>query len=129
MNKQVITDLAWGLGIVVVALVASYARKLGYLDNDSVTRIVLGFTGLMVASFGNRIPKTFVSSALARQANRVAAWSLVLSGLVYAGLWALAPIPVAIAGGCGAVLLGIAVTFGYCISLRAKARVGSLAGP
>ena len=122
MNKQLITDLAWGVGIVAVALVASWARKLGYIDGDTVTRVVIGLTGLMIASFGNRIPKTFVPSARARQARRVAAWSLVLSGLVYAGLWAFAPIPVAVAGGCGAVLLGMAVTIGYCISLRTKAK-------
>ncbi len=122
MNKQLITDLAWGVGIVVVALVASGARKLGYVDGDTVTRVVIGLTGLMIASFGNRLPKTFVPSSRARQARRVAAWSLVLSGIVYAGLWAFAPIPVAVAGGCAAVLLGMAVTIGYCFSLRGKAK-------
>jgi hypothetical protein len=122
MNKQMVTDLAWGVGIAVVALVASWARKLGYMDGDTVMRVVIGLSGLMIASFGNRMPKTFVPSSQARQARRVAAWSLVLSGLVYAGLWAFAPIPIAIAGGCGAVLLGIAVTIGYCVSLRAKAK-------
>jgi hypothetical protein len=122
MNKQLITDLAWGVGIVVVALLASFARKLGYMDGETVTRLVIGMTGLMVASYGNRMPKTFVPSAWARQARRVAAWSLVLSGLVYAGLWAFAPIPLAVAGGCGAILLGMAVTIGYCLSLRAKAK-------
>lgn len=122
MNKEVITDLAWGLGIVFVALAASTARKMGYIDGDTVTRVVIGLTGLMIASFGNRMPKTFVPSACARQARRVAAWSLVLSGLIYAGLWALAPIPVAVVGGCAAVLLGMAVTIGYCLALRSKAK-------
>ncbi len=123
MNKQIITDLAWGVGILVVALLASWARTLGHVDSDTVTRVVIGLTGLMIASFGNRMPKTFVPSSWARQARRVAAWSLVLSGLAYAGLWAFAPIPVAVAGGCAAVLLGIAVTIGYRISLRAKEKV------
>lgn len=122
MNKQVITDLAWGLGIVVVALVASAARKMGYVDSETVTRIVIGLTGLMIASFGNRMPKTFIPGPFARQARRVAAWSLVLSGLVYAALWAFAPIPVAVVGGSAAVLLGMAVTIGYCLALRAKAK-------
>jgi hypothetical protein len=122
MNKQLITDLAWGIGIAVVALVASSARNLGYVDGDTVTRVVIGLTGLMIASFGNRMPKTFVASSRARQARRVASWSLVLSGLVYAGLWSFAPIPVAAVGGSAAVLLGMAVTVGYCISLRAKAK-------
>ena len=122
MNKEVTTDLAWGVGIVVVALVASFARKLGYVDDETVTRVVLGLTGLMIASFGNRMPKTFVPSSRAREARRVAAWSLALSGLVYAGLWAFAPIPIAVAGGCAAVLLGLAVTIGFCISMRSKAK-------
>ena len=120
MNKQVITDLAWGLSILVVALVASFARKLGYVDSETVTRVVIGLSGLMIASFGNRMPKTFVPNACARQVTRVASWSFVLSGLVYAGLWAFAPIPVAVVGGCAAILLGMAVSIGYCISLRAR---------
>lgn len=122
MNKQLITDFAWGVGILVVALVASWARKSGYVDSETVTRVVIGLTGLMIASFGNRLPKTFIPDSKGRQARRVAGWSLVLSGLVYAGLWAFAPIPVAIAAGCGVILLGMAVTIGHCISLRAKAQ-------
>jgi hypothetical protein len=76
-----------------------------------------------MAWYGNRMLKAMVLvrvPAGARQARRVASWSLVLSGLVYAGLWAFAPIPVAITAGSGAVVAGIAVTFGYCLSPRAK---------
>jgi len=120
MNKELVGSLAWGGGIVVVALVASAARKLGYVDGDTVTRVVIGLNGLMMAWYGNRMPKAFVPSAQARQARRVAAWSLVLSGLVYAGLWAFAPIMTAVVGGCAAVVGGIAVTLGYCLSLRSK---------
>ena len=40
MNKEVITDLAWGLGILAVALAASTARKSGYIDGETVTRVV-----------------------------------------------------------------------------------------
>jgi hypothetical protein len=122
MNKDLIGNFAWGGGIVVLALAASYARKLGYIDSEMVTRLVIGATGLMIAWSGNRMPKTFVPSAEARQARRVAGWSLALSGLVYAGLWAFAPIPAAVIGGCGAVVVGIAVTLGYCLSLRAKGK-------
>lgn len=122
MNKQLTTDIAWGVGILVVALLASWARKLGYVDDETVTRLVIGLTGLMVASFGNRMPKTFVAGAWARQARRVAAWSFAVSGLIYAGLWTFAPIPVAVVGGCGAILLGIAVTIGHCISVRPKSK-------
>ena len=121
MKKQLIADLTWGIGIVVLALGATYARKLGYIEGETVTRLVLGATGLMIAWFGNRMPKTFVPSARARQAQRVGGWSMALSGLVYAGLWAFAPFDVALLGGCGAILVGIAVTVGYCLSVRDRA--------
>ena len=121
MKKQLIADLTWGIGIVVLALGATYARKLGYIEGETVTRLVLGATGLMVAWFGNRMPKTFVPSARARQAQRVGGWSMALSGLAYAGLWAFAPFDVALIGGCGAILVGIAVTVGYCLSVRDRA--------
>jgi hypothetical protein len=94
---------------------------MGYVDGDTVTRVVIGLTGLMIVSFGNRLPKTFVPSPFARRARRVAGWSFVLSGLVYAALWTFAPIPVAVVGGCAAVILGMAVTLGYCLALRARA--------
>ena len=122
MNKDLIGSLTWGVGILVLALGATLARKLGYMDGDTVTRLVIGANGLMIAWFGNRLPKAFVPSACARQARRVAGWSLFLSGLVYAGLFAFAPMPVAVAGGAGAVLAGIAMTVGYCLALRAKAK-------
>jgi len=122
MNREVVGSLAWGGGIVVLALACSAARKMGYMNDDVVQRVVIGATGLMIAAFGNRMPKTFVPDARARQARRVAAWSLVVSGLIYAGLWAFAPLSVAVIGGCGAVITGIAVTFGYCLSLRDKAK-------
>ena len=32
MKKQLIADLSWGVGIVVLALGATYARKLGYIE-------------------------------------------------------------------------------------------------
>jgi hypothetical protein len=124
MKQELIGALAWAGCMLVLALSAVFAHKLGYIERDTVTRVVTGVTGLWMAWYGNRIPKAFAPNAHARQAQRVAAWSLVLSGLVYAGLWALAPMPVAIWGGTGAVLAGVAVTLGYCLSLRATPKAG-----
>ena len=119
MTRDLTNSLAWGGGIVVLALACSLARSLGYVDQETTLRIVLGATGLMIAAFGNRIPKRFAPSNGARKAQRVTAWSMVLSGLVYAGAFVLAPtMMLAIAIGCGAILLGMAVAFGYCLSLR-----------
>lgn len=122
MNKDLIGSFAWGGGIVAVAIAMTVARKMGYVDGDTVTRVVVGLNGLMIAWTGNRMPKAFVPSILARRVHRVSGWSLVLSGLIYAGLWAFAPIQTAVIGGSAAVLLGIAVTIGYCLMLRARAK-------
>jgi len=121
MNKERMAGLVWGGGMLALAFGANFARELGYIDGDTVARIV-GINGLWLVWYGNRMPKSMVPSACARRARRVGGWAMVLSGLVYAGLWAFAPIPVATTVGCGAVLAGIAVTLGYCLSLRARAK-------
>lgn len=119
MKKDLINSLAWAGGIVALALACTVARNLGYIDQETSLRIVLGATGLMIASFGDRIPKKFAPSACARKAQRVTAWAMVISGLVYAGAFILAPtMMTAVIVGCGAILIGMAVTFGYCLSLR-----------
>ena len=122
MNKELVGNFAWGGAILLVAVAGSLARRLGYVDSETLTRVVIGLNGLMIAWQGNRLPKTFVPNACARQARRVAGWSLALSGLVYAGLFAFAPIPVAVVGGVCAVVAGIVVTLGYCLSLRSKTK-------
>lgn len=122
MNKDLIPGLVWGGGAIALALGATFARKLGLIDGDTVVRLVIGLNGLMVAWLGNRMPKNFVPDARVRQVARVGGWSMVLSGLVYAGFWAFAPIQAAVIGGCAAIILGIAVTVVYCLSLRGKAK-------
>lgn len=121
MNKELASDFAWGIGIVVLALASTYARKLGYIEAETVTRIVMCATGLMVAWFGNRMPKRFVPDAWARQATRIGGWSMALSGLIYATLWVFAPTQLAVVAGSAAVMLGILVTIGYCLLLRNRA--------
>lgn len=120
VRKEFKEGIAWGGSVLVVALCAMFARKLGYIDSDTANRVVFGTNGLMIAWYGNRLPKTVVPHCHALKARRVAAWSMVLSGLLYAGLWAFAPVAVATAVGTLAVFAGVAVTLGYCVSLRSK---------
>lgn len=122
MNRELMGWLAWAAGIAIVALSARYGRELGYIDAETTTRVVIGLNGLMIAWIGNRIPKAFAPNAWIQQVKRVGGWSMALSGLVYAGLWAFAPIPVAIVGGTVAVIGGVAVTLGYSLLLRARAK-------
>ena len=92
MNKGLKEGLSWAGTVVVVALCASFARKRGCIDSHAITRVVTGTNGLMIAWYGSRLSKTVVPRARAGQARRVAGWSMVLSGLIYAGLGAFAPI-------------------------------------
>lgn len=122
MKKELYGALVWAGLIFALALGSVFARKQGLIDDDTVKRIVIGANGLMIAWYGNRLPKAVVRNAEARKAQRVSAWSQVLSGLTYAGLWAFAPIPTAIVWGTFAVVAGIVVTLGYCLTLRGGAK-------
>lgn len=121
MNRDVIPWLAWAASIVVVALVARYLRELGHIDHETTTRLVIGLNGLLVAWAGNRMPKAMAPNARVQQVRRVGGWSMALSGLVYAGLWAFAPIALAKVAGTVVIALGILVTVAYCLSLRSRA--------
>ena len=125
MKKELAGALVWAAIMLVLSFGAAGAHRLGYIDHDTAQRLAIVPIGLWMVWYGNRIPKmTFVRNARVRELQRVSAWSQVLSGLVFAGLWLFAPIPVAIWGGAAAVLAGIAVTFGYCLSLPPTIRHG-----
>ena len=121
MKKEIAVSLAWAGGIVLLSLAATAAKQLGYIDQDMVVRVV-AMNGLMAAYYGNLIPKTVVPSACARQVNRVAGWSMVIGGLLYAGFWAFAPLPLAMTVGTGSLAAGLIVTIGYCLWLRRQMR-------
>lgn len=123
INKDLTGGFAWAGTILAAALAASFARKQGYLDDDTVTRMVFGLIGLMIVWYGNRIPKAFVPKEQARRARRAAGWSLTLSGLAYAGVFAFASIQTAVWAGVAAIVAGMLATFGYCLRLRRKVLV------
>ncbi|MBA4805451.1 MAG: ammonium transporter [Brevundimonas sp.] len=124
LKSELVPNLVVAAALVGAALAATAARQAGWIDADAVNRIVMGGIGLMLAWVGNRMPKRFVPAAQARRVNRVAGWSMAISGLVYAGLWVFAPFDVALWGGCAAVIAGMAVTMGYCLSAARGARAG-----
>lgn len=111
MKKEIVTALAWAGGIIAVALAAAFARGQGTIGGDTATRVVMAMIGLMVVHFGNRLPKKVVPNAHGSTAVRIGGWALVLSGLIYAALWAFAPIPVATTVGTGAVAVAIIVSW------------------
>ena len=78
--------------------------------------------GLGLAAYANLMPKQLGrprrsphAEARTQAALRVGGWSMTLAGLVYAGLWALAPLPVADIASTMAVAAALAVTLGYAL--------------
>ena len=121
MNKDILAGLICAGVMLSLSLAAKIAHARGYIDSDMTLRVI-AMNGLLVAYLGNSIPKRAAPNAVARQAMRVSGWSMVLSGLVYAGLWAFAPIPMAVIVGTGAVFAGVLFTLGYCVWLNGRAR-------
>lgn len=122
MKQELTTGLAVAGAMLALALIATIARQQGYVDSDTVTRVLVGANGLMIAWFGNRMPKTIAPTHCVARASRVGGWSMVISGLVYAAIWAVAPIDVAVVAGSAVIIVGVAVTFAYCRSLRNRAK-------
>jgi uncharacterized membrane protein len=121
IKKELIAGVAWAGAMIAVALGAAFAHKQGYIDGNTKLR-VLSMNGLWIAYYGNRMPKAVVPSACASRARRVAGWAMALSGLVFAGLFLFAPIPVAATVGTGAVAAAVAVTLGYSLWVHGKAK-------
>ena len=116
-KKQLLIDFSWGPIIVCASLLASYLRDLGYTDGDTVTRVVMCLSGLMVASFGNRVPQTLLPQTGTAIGRKLASKSLVFGGLVFAGLWAIAEISIANPLGIAILVLSLAITLWHVISL------------
>ena len=125
MKKELVAAAGWAVAFLAVALALRFARELGYVEQETATRVVSGAIGLYVVWYGNRLPKAFVPSATGRRVRRLAGWCQVVSGLAYTGLWVFAPIDVAAKAGSAAIVGGIAVTVVYCLSLRARAKANA----
>jgi len=121
MNKDILAGLICGGATLGLALAAKAAHAHGYIDADVPLR-VMALNGLLIAYYGNNIPKKAAPHAVARKAMRVSGWSMAVSGLVYTGLWAFAPIPAATVFGTGAVFAGVLLTLGYCVWVGRRPR-------
>ena len=62
MKKEILIALGWAAIIFPVALLAKFAHAHGLIDSDTLLRVV-AMNGLMVAFYGNRIPKAMMPSA------------------------------------------------------------------
>lgn len=120
-KKQLLIDFSWGPLIVCASLLASYLRDLGYTDGDTVTRVVMCLSGLMVASFGNRVPQSLLPEMGISIGRKFASKSIVFGGITFTGLWAIAEISVANQWGIAILVLSLAITLWHVASIYRSA--------
>jgi hypothetical protein len=118
------TGFALALGAFILAAAAGlrYAEGADMLGADGARRTMQILIGLLLAAYANFMPKQIGSARRSPHAEsraqavlRVGGWSLTVAGLVYAGLWAFAPLPVADIASMIAVAAALVLTLGYAL--------------
>lgn len=132
ISRSIISALALAAFILAVAAGLGLAESAGLLGPDGARRSMQILIGLGLAAYANFLPKQIGRSrrspraeARAQAVLRIGGWSMTLAGLTYAGLWGLAPLPVADIASVAVVAAATAVTLGYAIwSFTACRRAG-----
>ena len=100
-HKQIVGALILAGGLLAGSLVLTTLKSRGVIEPETVSRGVQVMIGLMLAGYGNMMPKqlgearrSVRAEAAAQAVLRVGGWALMLGGLAYAALWAFAPMRV-----------------------------------
>lgn len=121
---MILRKLAPAIGIALaflaVAAALTMAKRSGLVDPDLVTRVVMAMMGLVIAGYGNLVPKqlkrpraTIEAEARTQTALRATGWAMTLAGLVWTAFWIFAPEDVAETGSVLVLASAAVVTFGY----------------
>ena len=120
MNANKITQ-SLALAMSALLMTLAWAGKADLIIGDLAMRLSMIVTGLVIAFYGNAIPKLVLRSARARSARRFAGWAFVLSGLTCAAVWAVAPIEVAKPVSIAMIASTVVLVFGVCMLTRTSA--------
>lgn len=110
--------LAGGLIAVSLAIVA--LKTNGIIDDETSTRAFGVALGLMLAIYGNSIPKQISGDA---GLMRFTGWTFVIAYLIYAAIWAFAPMEYTLVGSLAVGAVSLVLMFGYTaltVSRRTK---------
>jgi hypothetical protein len=108
--------LAAGAMLLAAAGVA-YAQATGAIDADTATRGVNLVLGLVLAGYGNMIPKRMIAwcgSGMGRRGQtvaRVSGWSFALAGLGYAAIWTFAALQAAAVASIVVIAAALVINF------------------
>jgi hypothetical protein len=121
MTQRITGGLTLAFGLLSVAAGLAYARRIGVVSPDLAVRGTMAAIGLMLAFYGNTIPKVIkTTTPRARAIQRVAGWAFVLAGLAYAAIWALASLTLAAEAASSAVAAAMLGVIGYCLLTRRR---------
>jgi hypothetical protein len=135
MTKSIVTGLAFAAVVLGGAALLKWAEHGGMVTPETARQIVQISLGLVVAFYGNYVPKQIARRAFSPQAARRAqnalrfgGWSLTLAGLAYAALWALTPAD--FAGTASLIVLAgaTAATMAYSLWAYASCRTAAASG-
>lgn len=112
--------LAVAIAMIAAALAVSWGAHKGLLGADASFRGLMVANALLLAYYGNAIPKAVLRSAALRAGRRFAGWVFVLAGLISAALWAFAPLDVATPAAISVIAAAIVLASGYCFLSRSK---------
>lgn len=116
------TSFAIAVAVLILGTAAglSYAQSVGLIGSEAAKRTIQVTIGLTLAAYSNLMPKdvgrwraSALAVARAQSALRVGGWSMTLAGLAHAGLWAFAPLPVAVVAATAVVASAMLITLGY----------------
>jgi len=133
-TKGIVGGVAYGALIIGAVFAAKYLKATGSFTgdvHDLMSRSIGVISGLYVVFVANSVPKTLIplsrvsEPAFAQSLRRFIAATLCIGGLVFAGVWLLAPMslafPLAIASLGGAFALTVLAIL-VCGLSQAKAR-------
>lgn len=117
--KPIVAGLIIAALLIGSALALKAAQRAGMVDADTVVRATQALMGLMVAFYGNAIPKQIgrsrgvAADRCTQKVLRVAGWTFTLAGLAYAVLAFVAPLSSPLPTLC--MISAIAIGLGYAI--------------
>jgi hypothetical protein len=121
MTQRITGNLALAFALLSIAAGLAYARRMGLVEIDIPARGTMIASGMLVAIYGNAIPKVItVTSPGARSVQRFAGCAFVLAGLGYAAIWTLAPLGIAPVAAMIVVAGAMLAVFAYGLWMRLR---------
>jgi hypothetical protein len=120
VTKQISSALVIAAVMLAAAAVIKFAQGIELIGAEGASRAIQIVIGLVLAFFGNYMPKDVARSRTGcaesrfQSPLRVGGWLFTLAGLAYAALGAFAPIAIAGTAAMAVVATATLVTAGYC---------------